>query len=356
MQRRLIVTFFLLAAVVLPTTFQTGGTILAGDECANAAAAFTSAINRCENMGYNRACYGRSSVAADLRSPAYSTSDFNQPGESLDLDAFDSISTRQAGVSVMVLKELYSVAVKLVFFGETSVDSGGFEGSPPAIEVAGYGEESCNDLPAGVLALTTGGTASVIVNDVLIELGSSVLIIPQGGSACLGSPPARMSPDNMPARVTFTDGRPLNIRNEPGGTQIDQMPEGEAFTVIGGPRCAALGGRMFTWWQIRSADGRVGWSAEGGDEFYYMEPRPGAATVQRGDWMSLYHVEGTVRYGAVNARTLATLPSGQFLLVDHSQARPRFYGPFSDATATARNPLLRTVRDTLDNMAPVTIF
>ena len=277
MQRRLVmIASLLMAMILIPGTLQTGGTTLAGDECADAAAAFTSAIYRCENMGYNRACYGRSSVSASLHSSLYSSSQFDQPGESLDLDAFDSISTQQAGLSVMVLKELYKVAVKLVFFGETSVVSDRFAEEPPAIEVMGYGEESCGELPAGVLALTTDGTASVVVNDVLIELGSSVLIIPQGGSACLGAPPTRITPDNMPARVTFTDGRPLNLRNEPGGTQIDQMPEGETFTVIGGPRCALVGGTMFTWWQIRMDNGTVGWSAEGGFEFYYMEPRPGA--------------------------------------------------------------------------------
>ena len=67
--------------------------------------------------------------------------------------------------------------------------------------------------------------------------------------------------------------------------------------------------------------------------------------------MSFHHVEGTVLYGVTNGRSLATLPSGQFVLVDHSQATPRFYGPFPDVTVTTRNPLLGTLRDALDNMA-----
>ena len=72
------------------------------------------------------------------------------------------------------------------------------------------------------------------------------------------------------ARVTFTDGRPLNVRNAPSGTRTTQLAEGVPFTIIGGPECNSV----YTWWQIRMTDGTTGWVAEGDPDGYYIEPNP----------------------------------------------------------------------------------
>ncbi len=84
---------------------------------------------------------------------------------------------------------------------------------------------------------------------------------------CPGAPPSRVRVGDH-ARVTYTDGRPLRIRDAPGGAYITQIPEGAEFDIVGGPRCNA----GYTWWQIRTVTGTIGWVAEGEFGNYYIEP------------------------------------------------------------------------------------
>jgi hypothetical protein len=94
------------------------------------------------------------------------------------------------------------------------------------------------------------------------------LTTPSGqAQLCAGAPDSRVGVGDR-ARVTFSDGQPLRLRQEPGGAIITEMPEGTEFQVIGGPRCA----QGFAWWQLQLDDGRTGWSAEGDAEQYYLEP------------------------------------------------------------------------------------
>lgn len=74
------------------------------------------------------------------------------------------------------------------------------------------------------------------------------------------------------ARTTYEDPRrPLRVRTLPGlnGEVIDQMKSGELVEVIDGPIC----NDSYLWWFIDNGKIR-GWSAEGIEEFYYMEPLP----------------------------------------------------------------------------------
>jgi SH3-like domain-containing protein len=52
----------------------------------------------------------------------------------------------------------------------------------------------------------------------------------------------------------------LRLRNQPstGGGIIQLMPNNTPVTIIGGPTTAD----GFTWWQLRTPDGNVGWAAE----------------------------------------------------------------------------------------------
>ncbi|GEM_PF-991418 len=52
----------------------------------------------------------------------------------------------------------------------------------------------------------------------------------------------------------------LRLRNQPStsGGVVQLMPNGTPVTIIGGPTNAD----GFTWWQLRAADGSVGWAAE----------------------------------------------------------------------------------------------
>jgi len=86
---------------------------------------------------------------------------------------------------------------------------------------------------------------------------------------CPSAPPS-INAVNTEARVTFTDGRPLNVRITPGGTILAIQEEGETFTIIDGPECQG----NFTWWRIQLRNSAQGWVAEGDFDDYYIEPLP----------------------------------------------------------------------------------
>ncbi len=74
----------------------------------------------------------------------------------------------------------------------------------------------------------------------------------------------------MRARVNFTDGTPLRLREDAlvYSDEILQMPEGTAFDVIDGSVCA----NGYRWWQVELDDSTTGWTAEADSEVYFIEP------------------------------------------------------------------------------------
>lgn len=102
-----------------------------------------------------------------------------------------------------------------------------------------------------------------------LGIDAGISIDPNLPTHCEGTPPS-INAVNTEARVTFTDGRPLNVRITPGGTILAIQEEGQQFTIIGGPECQ--GG--FTWWNIQLRNGAQGWVAEGDFDDYYIEPMP----------------------------------------------------------------------------------
>lgn len=91
------------------------------------------------------------------------------------------------------------------------------------------------------------------------------------GLDCPGAPAARLAV-GTDARVTYTDGTPLRIRNDAGknGLILGLLPEGAALKVLAGPRCIAEG----MWWQVKAtSQGYTGWVLEGEGSVYYVEPR-----------------------------------------------------------------------------------
>ena len=97
--------------------------------------------------------------------------------------------------------------------------------------------------------------------------GGPGTIAPPAEDTCSGVVAPRLTIGQQ-ARVAFTDGAPLNVRNAPNGTQIGQMAEGTQFTVLSGPTCQD----GFNWWQINSTTGLAGWVAEGDNDTYFVEP------------------------------------------------------------------------------------
>jgi hypothetical protein len=87
------------------------------------------------------------------------------------------------------------------------------------------------------------------------------------GPQCGSSLPARLLP-NMTARVTFTDGKSLRVRQTPAGIIMTYLPEGTVFRVLEGPQCL----NFYNWWRVQLADSSIGWAAEASVESYFIEP------------------------------------------------------------------------------------
>lgn len=73
------------------------------------------------------------------------------------------------------------------------------------------------------------------------------------------------------ARVTFTDGTPLRVREVPGKSArvLKTIPEGTEIFILEGPQCKDEG----VWWRMQTLNGSVsGWVMEGEKGVYYLEP------------------------------------------------------------------------------------
>lgn len=70
-------------------------------------------------------------------------------------------------------------------------------------------------------------------------------------------------------QAVVTPGTPNRLRSGPGTgyDRITSIPAGGTMQVIGGPSC----GNGYIWWQV-SYNGITGWTAEGGDGSYWLDP------------------------------------------------------------------------------------
>ena len=62
--------------------------------------------------------------------------------------------------------------------------------------------------------------------------------------------PSKFKPGDV-VKVIDTGDSGLNVRDAPAGEVIKTVPDGWTFKIIGGPRSAALGGKTYTWWEVR---------------------------------------------------------------------------------------------------------
>jgi hypothetical protein len=88
--------------------------------------------------------------------------------------------------------------------------------------------------------------------------------------SCPGAPATRLAPGSR-ARVTFTDGTPLRVRETPGksGKVLKTIPEGTEMFLLEGPTCADQG----VWWRMQTNNGSItGWVMEGEKKVYFLEP------------------------------------------------------------------------------------
>ena len=88
-------------------------------------------------------------------------------------------------------------------------------------------------------------------------------------ASCQGNLPTRVKAGSK-ARVTYSDGRALNMRLNPDAEAkvLLAIPEGKEFDVINGPVCED----GYWWWFISIPGEGMGWVAEGDKESYFIEP------------------------------------------------------------------------------------
>lgn len=129
--------------------------------------------------------------------------------------------------------------------------------------------------PVDIIWATTPGSAMQLGSLSLQSGGvdAGVDIDPNAVVNCPGTLPSQVAVGTL-ARVTFTDGTPLRLRETPGGTFLTDLAEGTQFNVVGGPQCQG----QFTWWQVTVVNsGQSGWVAEGDTDTYFIEPAVGSA-------------------------------------------------------------------------------
>ncbi len=102
-------------------------------------------------------------------------------------------------------------------------------------------------------------------NNLILGFGSDILISDCGGL------PSRLFVD-AGARVTFTDGSDMSIREKPGFSEnvLTTVPENSAIVILNSRKCA----EGSTWWKILTDDGQEGWMAEDQNGVYLLEPYP----------------------------------------------------------------------------------
>ena len=92
-----------------------------------------------------------------------------------------------------------------------------------------------------------------------------------GGMGTISCPGALLPQLAVGGQGRVTPGLPNKVRGQPGtsAAQIGNIPGEGVFSVIGGPQCAD----GYLWWQI-NYDGLIGWTANGTDTEYWVEPYP----------------------------------------------------------------------------------
>jgi len=97
------------------------------------------------------------------------------------------------------------------------------------------------------------------------EFGSS-------NSSCPGAPPQRLEVGEMAYVCTSSDSVKLREGAGRNYSVIKSLVPGADLKIIGGPKC----GDNWSWWQVETESGFVGWMSEGGDstDKYFLCPLP----------------------------------------------------------------------------------
>jgi hypothetical protein len=125
-------------------------------------------------------------------------------------------------------------------------------------------------VPQSVIEVPTLLPVATIQNNTIPTLAS-------GNPVDIGTTPLPVCPPLAPrlfvggsARVT--PGEPNALRSQPTRNNslsaiLGQIPGGATFLVVSGPQCA----EGFYWWQV-NYNGQIGWTPEGENSTYWLEP------------------------------------------------------------------------------------
>lgn len=114
-----------------------------------------------------------------------------------------------------------------------------------------------------------------VSNDQSIVILCGSTVAPPPVPSC----PPPDDPAYLPPRLTIgaqgrveNSGFPNVVRDQPGtsGNYLGEIPPGALFTVQDGPRCSTLD--KIVWWQVNYNNTLIGWTAEGKDGDYWLEP------------------------------------------------------------------------------------
>lgn len=142
-------------------------------DCADVIANLERAIQRCDEMNNNYACYGsRFSEAIPLLER------FERPGDRVPFAATDRITTDEAGAVLMYLSVGDEDPVKIITFGAAALDSSRDPDAPNSFFVTTDGDNLlCEETPPGLVVYTDDGEAGTVnINGVNIELHSAAYI------------------------------------------------------------------------------------------------------------------------------------------------------------------------------------
>ncbi len=97
---------------------------------------------------------------------------------------------------------------------------------------------------------------------------------------------------NMPGRVRAVTSAGNNLRAEAGlnAEIIGELPNESEFTVLSEPLC--MDG--INWYQIRTLDEQTGWTAEGLDDLYWLEPIQFCTPPCVPQWMKQLHLQSLI--------------------------------------------------------------
>lgn len=126
-----------------------------------------------------------------------------------------------------------------------------------------------------VLTITPGWTASpypYLTSTLPMETPQAVSTLTSTPTAWAACPNSYLSKlyKGIKAKLSEEPPLPNRIREQANTSAkiLGMIQPGEIVDIIDGPGCS----NQWTWWKIRTADGNIGWTAEGDGTEYWLLP------------------------------------------------------------------------------------